>query len=61
MFTLAFANTLILLAFYLVVWLLIGRDFKIDEAVVQRRSRWVAACVASAFILIVFRLRYVEP
>lgn len=57
----AAANTLVLLAIYLVVWALIGRSFKIDEAVVQQRSRWVAACAASVFFLIAFRLWFVEP
>lgn len=60
-FVFAAANTLVLLAIYLVVWALIGRGFKIDEAVVQKRSRWVAACVASVFFLIAFRLWFVEP
>ncbi len=54
------ANTVVLLALYAVVWALVGRDFKIDEAVVQRRSQWVAACVATVFFLIVFRLYFVE-
>ena len=54
------ANSLVLAGCYAVIWRFIGRRFKVDEAVVSRRARWVAACALTVLFLIVFRLLFPE-
>ena len=47
-----------ILATAALVYLVVGRGFRIDADVVSRRAAWVAACVAAVFFVIVFSMAF---
>lgn len=54
------AHTSVLLATYVVVYVLVGRRFRLDTKLVARRVSWVAASVAVLFFVIVFSMVFAD-
>lgn len=51
-------HILVILVTAALVYLVVGRGFRVDVDVVSRRVAWVAACVAAVFFVIVFSMAF---